>query len=74
MIANWLKLVQEYTMHFALEYSKTTDWCLTVWKKGCAANGSDIVICELQDCDLDYILARGEAMVREWLRKKNRIS
>ena len=67
MIANWLKLVQEYTMHFALEYSKTVDWCLTIWKKGCAADGSDIVICELQDSDLNYVLAKGEVLVKDWL-------
>lgn len=71
MNADWIKLVQDNTMHFELYYSKTMDWCLKIWKKGCGENGDDIVICNAQDCDLSYVLAKGEVAVKEWLLENN---
>ena len=71
MNADYLKLVQDYTMHLELYYSKTMDWCLKIWEKGCGVDGSDIVICDIQDCDFNYVLAKGEVLLKEWLIENN---
>ena len=60
-------LVEAHTMHLDLSYSKNIDWWLRVYKKGCGKNGRDIMICEIQDCDLSYVLDKGAVMVKEWL-------
>ena len=31
-------------MHVKISYTKTTDWMIEIYKKGCAKNGSDIDI------------------------------
>lgn len=71
MNIDWLKLIQNNPMHFELYYSKTMDWCLHIWKKGCGKNGEDLDICNEQDCDLSLILAKGEVAVKEWLTENN---
>ena len=67
MKSNVFDLAESHIMHLDLSYSKTMDWWLRVYKKGCGKNGRDIVICDIQDCDLSYVLAKGEVMVKEWL-------
>ena len=67
MKSNVFDLVEAHTMHLDLSYSKTADWWLRVYKKGCGKNGGDIVICDIQDCDLSYVLDKGSVMVKEWL-------
>ncbi len=54
-------------MHLRISYSKITDYTVQIWKKGCAENGGDIVICDVQDCDLSYCLAKAEVLLKEWL-------
>ena len=71
MNTNWLRLVQDHTMHFELYYSKVMDWCLHIWKKGCGENGEDIEICQEQDVDLNLLLAKGEVAIKEWLIENN---
>lgn len=67
MKSNVFDLVESHTMHLDLSYSKNIDWWLRVYKKGCGKNGRDIMICEIQDCDLSYVLDKGSVMVKEWL-------
>lgn len=62
MNADWFKLAQDYTMHFELYYSKTMDWYLRVWKH---YEGKDVEICDVQSCDLSYVLAKGEVAIKE---------
>lgn len=71
MNTNWLDLIGPETVHFELYYSKTVDWVLKIWKKGCAADGSDIEICNIQDTDVNYVLAKGEVLFKEWLTENN---
>lgn len=65
---DWIKLVQDYTMHFELYYSKTTDWCCDIWKKGCGEHGEDIVICNEQGPDVNDVLAAAEEKLMNWLK------
>lgn len=69
MNTEWLKLVESYTMHLELGYSKRTDWCLHIWKKGCAKDGKDLEIFFDQDTDFDLLPAKGEVALKEWLLK-----
>lgn len=69
MSTEWMKLFVNNPVHFELYYSKIMDWRLRIWKKGCAEDGSDIEICEIQHPDLDYVLAKGEVMFKEWLEE-----
>ena len=43
MKANVFDLVEAHTMHLDLSYSKTVDWWLRVYKKGCGKDGRDII-------------------------------
>ena len=67
MNIEWFELAQRYTMHFELYYSKTMDWCLHIYKKGCGENGKDLEICNEQSCDLSYVLAKGEVAIKSCL-------
>lgn len=67
MNTEWFSLAESHTMHFELYYSKTMDWCLHIWKKGCGENGADIGICDEQAPDLNLVLAKGEVALKEWL-------
>lgn len=67
MHIDWLVLVERCPAHFELYYSKHMDWVLKIWKKGCADDGSDVEICNIQDPDVNYVLAKGEVLLKEWL-------
>jgi len=54
-------------LHLNISYSKTLDYIVQVWKMGCARDGGNIVICDVQDCDLSYCLAKAEVLLKEWL-------
>ena len=71
MNIEWFKLAQKHTIHLELYYSKTMDWCLDIYKKGCGENGEDLEICKEQSCDLSYVLAKGEVAIKEWLLENN---
>lgn len=68
---DWLVLVERYTAHFELYYSKTLDWRLRIWKRGCAEDGSDLEICDIQHPDVNYVLAKGEVLFKEWLTENS---
>ena len=71
MSADWLQQVQDHTMHLELYYSKTTDWCIEIWKRGCGEGGTDIkILCE-QSPDLSLVLASGEVAIKNWLLENN---
>ena len=71
MNADFLELAQLHTMHLELFYSKTVDWCLHIYKRGCGENGKDLEIFNEQSCDLSYLLAKGEVAIKDWLLKNN---
>ena len=71
MNTDWLRLAEDYTMHLDFSYSKTCGWMLSIWKKGCGANGTDLIIYRDQDCDPNLLLAKGEVALKEWLMENN---
>lgn len=58
-----------YPMHLEIAYSKTIDWCISIWKKGCGENGEDIVILRVQHCDMELCFAKAHVKLKEWLLK-----
>lgn len=60
-------IVHTYPMHFDLYYSKTWDWKLDIWKKGCDENGKDLVIFSGQDTDVDLLIAKAHVALKEHL-------
>ena len=72
MNTDWFRLAESYTMHLDFSYCKTCDWMLQIWKKGCGADGGDLIIFNDQDCDPNLLLAKGEAALKEWLLENNR--
>lgn len=67
---DWIQAAQDYTMHLELTYSKTCDWRLHIWKKGCGSDGGDLEICNIQDCDLRSVLEEGAYFVKQYLGRK----
>lgn len=59
---------KSYPMHLEIYYSKTLDWRITIWRKGCGENGEDIIICDVQDCDAEYVFAKAHIALKDWLR------
>ena len=56
-----------YSMHFTLEYNRTCDWCLTIWKKYGAEDGSDLEICFVQGNDIELVCAKAHVELKEFL-------
>lgn len=59
--------IHNYPMHLEIYYSKTTDWSIRVYKKGCADNGKDLEILYVQDCDMELAFAKAQVELKEWL-------
>lgn len=70
-MSDFLKFFDEkakkYPMHLTIYYSKTMDWCIRVYKKGCAPDGSDLEILDIQDCDMELAFAKAQVELKEWL-------
>lgn len=56
-----------YPMHLEIYNSKTCDWCIKIYKKGCADNGEDLIITSVQDCDMELVFAKAHVELKEWL-------
>lgn len=56
-----------YPMHLEIAYSKTIDWYIKVWKKGCGEHGEDVVILNIQNCDMEFAFAKAQVELKEWL-------
>ena len=78
----FLKFIDEkrrsFPMHIEITYSKICDWCIYVYKKGCAKDfpnsehdGEDVVICYVQNCDMELAFAMAQVEVKEWLLDNN---
>lgn len=61
--------VKRYPMHLEIYYSKICDWSIYVFKKRCGKNGSDLVICNIQDCDIELAFAKAQVKLKEFLLK-----
>lgn len=66
--------VQNFPMHVEITYSTVTDWSIYIYKKNCASdypeakhNGSDVIIVDVQDNDMELAFARAHVQLKEWL-------
>jgi len=77
-MSDFLKFFDEKThdfpMHLEIYYSKIMDWCIDIYKKGCAADypesehkGEDAVIVDVQGCDMELCFAKAHVALKEWL-------
>lgn len=64
---------KDFPMHIEIVYNKTCDWNIYIYKKGCAedyfkspASGQDVVICNVQSCDMELVFAEAQVAVKEW--------
>lgn len=67
-----------FPMHMEIYYSKIMDWCIDIYKKGCAADypnaehrEDDVVIVQEQDLDMELCFARAQVALKEWLSEYN---
>lgn len=56
-----------YPMHLKIYYSKIMDWCIDIWKKGCAEDGGDLKLVQVQHCDMELCFAMAHVQLKEWL-------
>ena len=67
-------LVGNFPLHIEIGYSKTTDWSIQIYKKGCAEDypnsrkfQNDAIVCTVQSCDMELAFAKAHVEVKEWL-------
>ena len=61
------EIVKGYPMHLDITYSRITDWCISIWRKGCGENGEDVYILNVFDSDIKLCLAKAQVGLKEWL-------
>lgn len=61
------KKVKVYPMHLEVRYCKICDWTILIYKKGCADDGTDLVIADVQDCDMELCFAKAHVELKNWL-------
>ena len=61
------EITRRYPMRMELTYSRGTDWTINIWRKGTGDDGKDERILLLQDCDLDYVMAKAQVILKDWL-------
>lgn len=67
-------LRQRFPVHVEITYNKTCDWCIYVYKRGCAEDypgsdrhGNDAILCSEQDNDIELCFAKAHVAVKNWL-------
>lgn len=61
------KKAKDYPMHLEIYYSKIMDWCINICKRGCGKDGGDLVITNVQSCDMELCFAKAQVELKEWL-------
>lgn len=64
-------IVYDFPMHLEIGYSRITDWCIDIYRRGCGENGKDLKILSVQDCDVKLAFARAQVELKDWLSKNN---
>ncbi len=66
--------VGEFPLHIEICYNKMTDWCIYIYKKGCAKDypeswieGDNAILCNVSSCDMELTFAMAHVKVKEWL-------
>ena len=72
------QLRHNFPLHLEISQSKKCDWCIYIYKKGCASDypnadirGEDVVLVEEQDCDMELCFAKAHVALKEWLLEYN---
>lgn len=77
-MVDFLRFIDElknaFPIHVEIYYSRVMDWCIKVYKKGCAADypaseadGQDAILCNVQKSDIELAFAKAHVQVKEWL-------
>ena len=70
-------LRRNFPIHIEIYYSKIMDWCIVIYKKGCAQDypgtlihdKDDALLCNVSDPDKELCFAKAHVAVKEWLLK-----
>jgi len=66
-MSDFLKFIDEtvknYPVHMEIYYSKTMDWCITIWKN----MGEKVEIVNVQSNDMELVFAKAHVELKEWL-------
>lgn len=65
------RLLKLRKCHFELYYSSIMDFCMKLYLKEYNEDGSDLVIFEEQNNDLDYLVSKCKVAYKDWLLKNN---
>lgn len=72
------KVSEYFPMHLYISYGKIADWEIEIIKRGCAVDfpgaehdGSDVVICRVQDSNQEICFARAYVELEKWLCEFN---
>jgi hypothetical protein len=58
--------------YLSLGHSTVVDWILEIGvRDGIGSDAERTTIVKVQDCDLDYVLAKGEIALKDWLIEHN---
>ena len=67
-------LCDRFPIHVEIYYSKTLDWWIRIYKKGCASDyptsdhiGDDALLVQVQDCDMELAFAKAHVQLKGWL-------
>ena len=65
--------LKDFPMHVEIEYNKTCDWGIYIYKKGCTSDypnskksGDDAIVVDVQDGDMELSFARAHVALKEW--------
>ena len=79
-MSNFLKFIDKLgtKVHLEIYYSSIMDWCIRVYKKDCASeypksrkDGNDVILCDVQSCDMELAFAMAQVECKEWLSEFN---
>lgn len=79
-------LVDGFPVHIEIYYSKMLDWCIKIWKEGCASDYPeseyeineekrtfDAILCDIQESDRNLCFRKAYKAVRKWLLLNTKI-
>ena len=68
----------DFPMHLEIWYSKICDWCICIYKRGCAddyptanCSNGDVIIVNESDCDMELCFAKAHVALKKWLLEFN---
>ena len=65
------RLLKLRKCHLELYYSSIMDFCMKLYLKGYNDDGTDLIIFEEQNSDLDYLICKCKVVYKDWLVDNN---